>query len=371
LQEGHASSPVIELPPVTLALAAPVSAQIVPSQESTVSVIQTGSNGETVGMIAVVGQDTADVPFRMDVAVVPLSHAASIDADIIPTQGDVRSVDGLLYQVNAFLEDQTPLRTFNKCIDIRLKYDPTIISKAFEEQSLHVAHWNTIQRRWVAEDASVIDVKRRIVSSKVCHLTLFSLFGKQKKINGVPVVPRVLARPSVSIKPSSSLLLAEELGMIRLSDGQPVSILGREIFISAYSSVEMCIKEHAFLPRRIETFFVMLGNEQFLMNYDKTRSCYAMNLPIQVKERRHPLILKVLYADDRVEKLTYTLVVTRPSLERILPLAGIIIESLTSSPQRLITFWFFVLLTIIALMLYWNDRFHHRGPKLNHAHRRI
>jgi hypothetical protein len=84
--------------------------------------------------------------------------------------------------------------TFNPSITITLTYDPAKLPEGFDARNLVLATWDTVEKKWVVIEGSIVNTETHTVSAKISHFSSYAIFGTVQPasitVNGLDVSPQ-------------------------------------------------------------------------------------------------------------------------------------------------------------------------------------
>lgn len=342
-QEPAALSPTS---PVVVTLAAPVSQAIEINNGGAVGIVNVDNVGKLFAVVAEVAAQTVD---KMNITPVTLSQAQKLDEDLTQYGGGGELADGLVYQIEAFKNNEI-IHSLDQCTLLTFKYSSSLI-EGIDENTLKISSWNPIERRWVPEASSTVDTTQKIVSARVCHFTLFSLLGKVARSSFQR--RRVISHAFVQSQPaklavvtqgvSRAAITVDDLQLKKTQGTSGISSVENDFYMMPRTQFTMCIKKENF-SKPVQVLLATLGKNQFPLTYNALKNCFAATLQAPPQEGNWPLTVKAFYANDRVNTFHYSIIVTGKVKEVIEPITRFIRETVQSSPEGLAAVWFFVIL---------------------------
>ncbi len=226
----------------------------------------------------------------------------------LKVQAQTEVVGGAIYRVVAEDLDEKSkfLHSLGKPISIEFKYTDDQVNN-IDEKTLSVYHWDTALSSWVEETQAVLSPESNSIIASVDHLTFFSVQGQ---LGGLDPSQRILinATQSVIISPGGSELAIEDLGLKVGGEGN-VTTAFQQFATAPSTDVSVCIP-YKSIKKPVRSILGYYGTSQYTLRRDDAAGCYALKITTPEQRGSYPFIIKLLYADDSVEIISFTSVVT-------------------------------------------------------------
>lgn len=221
-------------------------------------------------------------------------------------------------------QDIIPLVYFDPPLDMTFHYTKDDIA-IVQEETIKLYSWDILNEKWIQEQATV-HPQDKTVTVSLSHLSIFGLFGEP-----LPGTENIKESQEQSPSNLSEAPVSElDLGLKELATDKALLVKNKKFYSTPNKDLYICIPGKLF-KKAVKYIVLSIEKNTFPLQYEKEKDCYGAIVKTPAKKGKQAVKIRVIYADDEVQVITFEIEITDEFQSHLLSTLGPFLDGILAA----------------------------------------